>query len=226
MRLISLLFLIVCFVTSLNEAFAQSNLIDVVYLKNGSIIKGIIVEQVPGKAIKLETADGSLFVFEFEEITKMTREEASTSSRSFAPPVVNMANSAGLPVDEWGRTHRQNVDISEKSKSVGIAFLTVGGVLIAGGATLLGIGYTRQLRISQEEFYNYIVYGYSAVGTSIPFLSIGGASLAKSKRFKQRAQNMPDGSARISPIIINTERFSQAAVQASYATGIQFSYTF
>jgi hypothetical protein len=198
----------------------------VVYLKNGSIIKGVIIEQIPGKAVKLETADGSLFVFEVDEITKMTREEASASLPSFKQPAVNMANSAGLPVDEWGRTHGQNVDISEKSKSVGIAFLTVGGVLIAGGATVLGLGYTRNFQISREEFYNYMIYGYSAVGASIPFLSIGGASLAKSKRFKQRAQNMPDGSARISPIIINTERFSQAAVQSSYATGVQFSYTF
>lgn len=35
---------------------------ETVYLKNGSIIKGIIVEQVPGKSMKIQTKDGSLFV--------------------------------------------------------------------------------------------------------------------------------------------------------------------
>ncbi len=53
---------------------AQGNLQDVVYLKNGSIIRGIIIEQVPGKSLKIETHDGSVFVYNMDEIEKMTRE--------------------------------------------------------------------------------------------------------------------------------------------------------
>lgn len=48
--------------------------IEVVYLKNGSIIKGIIVEQVPGESLKIQTADGSLFVFKMDEVLKTTKE--------------------------------------------------------------------------------------------------------------------------------------------------------
>jgi len=48
--------------------------IEVVYLKNGSIIKGIIVEQVPGESLKIQTADGSLFVFKLDEVLKTTKE--------------------------------------------------------------------------------------------------------------------------------------------------------
>jgi|GEM_PF-3145502 hypothetical protein len=48
---------------------------DVVYLKNGSIIHGIILEQIPGESIKIKTGDNNLFVFKMDEIEKMTREE-------------------------------------------------------------------------------------------------------------------------------------------------------
>lgn len=49
--------------------------IDVVYLKNGSKIKGVIIEQIPGKAITIKTNDGSEFVYQVSEVEKFTREE-------------------------------------------------------------------------------------------------------------------------------------------------------
>ena len=48
--------------------------IDVVYLKNGSIIKGIIIEQVPGQTLRIQTTDGSQFVYQINEIEKYGRE--------------------------------------------------------------------------------------------------------------------------------------------------------
>lgn len=50
------------------SAFAQGNYRDVVHLKNGSIIKGIIIEQVPSKQLKIETAEGNVFVYQMDEI--------------------------------------------------------------------------------------------------------------------------------------------------------------
>ena len=47
---------------------------DVVYLKNGSIIRGMIIEQIPNKSIKIQTKDGNVFVFEMDEIEKITKE--------------------------------------------------------------------------------------------------------------------------------------------------------
>ena len=47
---------------------------DVVYLKNGSIIKGIIIEQVPGVSLKIQTTDGNVFVYNIDAIEKMTKE--------------------------------------------------------------------------------------------------------------------------------------------------------
>lgn len=49
---------------------------DVVYLKNGSIIRGMIIEQIPNKSIKIQTKDGNVFVYEMDEIEKITKEAA------------------------------------------------------------------------------------------------------------------------------------------------------
>jgi hypothetical protein len=47
---------------------------DFLYLKNGSVIKGQIVEQVIGSTVKIQTLDGSQFVYKIEDIEKITRE--------------------------------------------------------------------------------------------------------------------------------------------------------
>lgn len=53
---------------------AQERWQEVVYLRNGSVIRGIIIEQVPNRSIKIETADGSIFVYPMREVTKITKE--------------------------------------------------------------------------------------------------------------------------------------------------------
>jgi len=54
--------------------------VDVVYLKSGSVVRGMIVEQVPNESVKIKTADGSLFVFKMSEIEKITKEEVAASN--------------------------------------------------------------------------------------------------------------------------------------------------
>ncbi|MBN2521863.1 MAG: hypothetical protein JXB24_01250 [Bacteroidales bacterium] len=66
-----LFFLTVLFCFAITNAQQQK---DVVYLKNGSIIKGTITEMNPGSNLKIKTADGSLFVFEMNEIEKVIKE--------------------------------------------------------------------------------------------------------------------------------------------------------
>jgi hypothetical protein len=78
--------------------FAQQ-LQDVVYLTNGSVIRGTLIEQVP--KVKIRTSDGSLWVFDNNEIDKITSE----------PAVQNNNNNVQIqqysdPVNEW--TARQS----------------------------------------------------------------------------------------------------------------------
>ena len=55
-------------------AFAQTSLQDVVYLKNGSIIRGDIIEMVPGETVKIMTADGSVFVHDYADVERFSKE--------------------------------------------------------------------------------------------------------------------------------------------------------
>jgi len=71
-RVVSLLFMAVI----MHVAALSQKMQDVVYLKNGSIIRGIVIEQVPGQSIKIQTKDGNAFVYKMEDIERMTREDA------------------------------------------------------------------------------------------------------------------------------------------------------
>ncbi|MBZ0241837.1 MAG: hypothetical protein K8F24_01360, partial [Bacteroidales bacterium] len=73
--------LLFVFITTLT--FGQSNNYqDVIYLKNGSIIRGLIIEKVPGESIKIETADRNVFVFQMDEVKKLSQEPYQTKSGS------------------------------------------------------------------------------------------------------------------------------------------------
>ena len=56
------------------SALAQGKYEDVVYLKNGSIIHGMIVEHVPNKSLSIKSGT-NLFVYNLDEVAKYTREE-------------------------------------------------------------------------------------------------------------------------------------------------------
>ncbi len=68
-HLLLLLFVLVC-----NLSFGQNNMEEVVYLKNGSVIRGIIIEQIPNQSIKIQTKDRNVFVFKYDDIEKITKE--------------------------------------------------------------------------------------------------------------------------------------------------------
>jgi hypothetical protein len=54
----------------------QRHVEDVLYLRNGSIIRGKIIEQVVGDYVKIEIMGGSVFVFDESEIDQITVESA------------------------------------------------------------------------------------------------------------------------------------------------------
>jgi len=53
---------------------------DVVYLKDGSIIHGTIIEEVPGVSIKIQTNDGNTFFYKTKLITKITHSTPDESA--------------------------------------------------------------------------------------------------------------------------------------------------
>lgn len=60
---------------------AQQN-VETVHLKNGGLVKGEIIEQVPNESLKVRTKDGSVFAYQMDEVEKITKEEASNVTQA------------------------------------------------------------------------------------------------------------------------------------------------
>lgn len=72
---------------------------DVVYLKNGSIIRGVIMEQVVGESIKIKTGDGNLFVFKMDEIEKMTKEKIAVKEEDINKVKIDSVKEGNIKKD-------------------------------------------------------------------------------------------------------------------------------
>jgi len=80
---------------------AQDRMQDVVYLKNGSIIRGTVVEQVIDKSLKIKTSDGNVFQFAMDEVQKIAKEAVEESEFVTASsPRGELISRSG----DWGMT--------------------------------------------------------------------------------------------------------------------------
>lgn len=72
------LLLLLTLLLSISTYVAAQSYTEVVYLKNGSVIKGVIIEQVPNVSLKIKTSDGSLIICQMNDVEKITKEERYT----------------------------------------------------------------------------------------------------------------------------------------------------
>jgi TM2 domain-containing membrane protein YozV len=79
MKRINLLLCLLCL--SIFSIKAQQVYEDLVFLKNGSIIRGIIIEQIPNQSLKIQTKDGSVYTYNIADVEKMTKEEVYYNRR-------------------------------------------------------------------------------------------------------------------------------------------------
>ncbi|MGB8953321.1 MAG: hypothetical protein WCC06_11730 [Candidatus Aminicenantales bacterium] len=96
MKMITLIILLVIISLASNMLYSQSSYVDIVYLKNGRIIRETIIELVPNEKIAIRMSDGSIFVFKMEEIIKIEKSEMKTQ------PQNNLASSFHNPY----KTHK------------------------------------------------------------------------------------------------------------------------
>ena len=88
------LFMLLLFIGSITTSVAQ-NVQEVVYLKNGSVVRGVVIEQVPGVSLKVQTSDGSIFAYQMSEVVKITKESANYKNGFFLRLNNNSGNSVG-----------------------------------------------------------------------------------------------------------------------------------
>jgi hypothetical protein len=75
--IVLLVFAFICVVS-----FSQQRYQATVYLKNGNIIPGVIIEKLPDESIKLKIDDTHILLIQKDEILKMTEEPIQESSDS------------------------------------------------------------------------------------------------------------------------------------------------
>lgn len=93
--------LAICMMAFMASAVAQ-NLQEVVYLKNGSIIKGIVIEQTPGVSLKIKTYDGSIFAYQMSDVEKITKEKSSESQFQKKSSNIHYQNTRLIKLDYRG----------------------------------------------------------------------------------------------------------------------------
>lgn len=146
-------------VVAVPGALFGQNYVDVVYLKNGSIIRGMIIEQVPNQQIKVKTSDGSVFVYAMSDVEKMTKETSeqdnsarirNTRSKHESEQYertgyVNITEvGVGMGIGKATRTYSGSINTSSTYTPVNSSYLisisTVNGGWIAAGNLSAGIG--------------------------------------------------------------------------------------
>ena len=70
---------------------------DVIHLRDGSVVRGTIIEHVPGESLKIQAVGGEVFLYAMEEIAAMAREPAVRGGAS-----VGAASGALAPEAEAG----------------------------------------------------------------------------------------------------------------------------
>ncbi len=147
------LFLIFLVVAIPFFVFAQRGIYrDIVELKSGNVIKGIIIEEIPNQQIKIQTEDGSLFVFQIDEISKLkkeiiTKEQSNPNedkgyiglSLGISVPVgdgaSNMPTGVTFALVDFGYRFHSNIGIT--GRWLGSAY-SENGVILSTGSLMFG----------------------------------------------------------------------------------------
>lgn len=133
--IISILSCILIF-SSYQSLYAQQYQ-DVIYLKNGGLIRGIIIEQIPYVSIKIQTKDGNIFVYKLDEIERITKETikdaavAPTSKKKDPVLASGLSCLGGCLIDVPGLGQFYNGDYS-KGAMFTIASLSGVGLALWG----------------------------------------------------------------------------------------------
>ena len=113
------------------SAFSQSNIIqDVVYLKNGSIIRGKIIEFIPQQHVKIETIGKNVFVYKMEEVEKITEEEY-VPDLTYAPYFQN--STGGMRGRRFNTRREKRRARPFIFKDPGLTNITTFGLTFSGG---------------------------------------------------------------------------------------------
>lgn len=77
--------LIVVILITNNMVFGQKQYQEVIYLKDGTVLYGVIIEQIPNLSITIQTADDNVFTYPIDEVERIAKEEIIKERKSDQP---------------------------------------------------------------------------------------------------------------------------------------------
>jgi hypothetical protein len=158
---------------------AQSANDDIVHLKNGTMIRGTIFEQIPKNYIKIKTLEGKIQKYKFSEISKIVKAEESKAEKKapvevkpVAPPPVEKKSTV---IREQPKPLPNTTAVQMKSPTTAflLSFVLPGGgqyyngdytkgaimtgTAIVGAVLMFTAGY--EDKFNADEYY-WASYGY------------------------------------------------------------------
>jgi hypothetical protein len=121
-RITGIIVLLTCFLSAVQAQEYR----DVVFLKNGSVIKGFYKELYPNDSLRMETIDGGVLVCAFSDVERIAKERTSLY-------VVNVQEDIDPPIRTWRpKGYRGFLEYgqdtnSKESKIVATGLITVHG---------------------------------------------------------------------------------------------------
>lgn len=77
--------LIVLILITNNMVFGQKHYQEVIYLKDGTVLSGVIIEQIPNQSVTIQTIDDSVFTYPIDEVERIAKEEIFKEVKSDQP---------------------------------------------------------------------------------------------------------------------------------------------
>jgi hypothetical protein len=97
-------------------AHAQEAYEEVVYLKNGNVYRGLIIEQIPNESLKIQSRDGNIFSVPMVDLLKITKEKKFNPAPPKPVPTTPSYNNAA-PSNGYGEMSKKSCDTTTCKKS-------------------------------------------------------------------------------------------------------------
>jgi len=166
-----------------SRVVSRNNNQDAVYLKNGSIIRGSIIEGNAGNYIKIATADGSVFLYQMDDIETITY--AAAPERRNNRPLSTPTNDNRFRPSYKGIVEMVNYYLGIGDNSVDRMHFNFINGLQASPDFSFGIGIGIQYYLDGFSFYNYNSYNnynnYNTVHVLFPIFADFRVNFARSR---------------------------------------------
>lgn len=175
---IKMIILITIALTVMVNPLKAQELEDVLYLKDGSVVRGLIIETIPNVSIKIRLGGGSELVFKMDEISKITKESNLSKTSKIESWYFHLA--IGGSDNSYPEELQALLDVLNDLPNVTHVAISIDFSFywpLSNEKTLLGVamsGVTDSYEFDSETFtINHYIYAISAIHYPTEYIGKG-----------------------------------------------------